>query len=376
VSGRILALASLYDERQLQRLSTSSLASNTWKNKFFSAASKSGYDLYVVSTTDERAWPFGSAFPSLRERELPYLASGKVIATGNIPYLRWWSKSLHLLISSLKRIVSERWRPELVLTYSCQKYRFQMDHYQAAALIVSRLFGIPWVNIVADGAPPVLCKAHIMLAWATYLEVRDGLDVEYFEGGVELYREEVPHKSLRPIHKSSTILMYSGSMGVHGGVEDLIAEVETLEDRGISLWLSGPAPDLALLDRINHSPNVTYLGLLSEEELKEKASKADIFVNPRNLIFKPNEKNFPSKLLFYLGFAKPILSTRSGGIPPEYEEVLEYYSPGDGSLRQRLLDAAARSASDNEKISNRIRDFVLARSWEAGVKRVLQTFLQ
>ena len=64
------------------------------------------------------------------------------------------------------------------------------------------------------------------------------------------------------------------------------------------------------------------MGFLSDDKIYKMAFQATFFVNPRPLGFGPNKLNFPSKLLFYLAFGKPVISTISLGMSPEYSSVI------------------------------------------------------
>ena len=93
------------------------------------------------------------------------------------------------------------------------------------------------------------------------------------------------------------------------------------------LWICGKGDNSNLRDAVKIDPRIKYIGLLPRDELAERMNKADIFVNPRPSNIPGNERNFPSKLLEYLGYLKPIVSTMAQA-GPDYRDLL--FVPRDG----------------------------------------------
>jgi glycosyltransferase involved in cell wall biosynthesis len=50
-------------------------------------------------------------------------------------------------------------------------------------------------------------------------------------------------------------------------------------------------------------------------------------INPRSATHEASRMNFPSKLLRYLSYGKPIVTVWTPGIPTEYREVLKLVDP-------------------------------------------------
>ena len=89
---------------------------------------------------------------------------------------------------------------------------------------------------------------------------------------------------------------------------------------------------------------------------------ADILVNPRES--KVNNTNFPSKILFYLSFIKPIISTKSG-LSPKYNDVIFLLNDEKVETLTNKINEVLSLTCDKKKIlKNKILNFIRHNSWD------------
>ncbi len=121
---------------------------------------------------------------------------------------------------------------------------------------------------------------------------------------------------------------------------------------------------------IESDSRIKFLGYLDDHALEVEAWKADVFVNPRPTNFGPNLLNFPSKILFYLSFGKPIISTKSAGLSPDYHGALTIIK--DAELSTTLERFSNYSAVELNQLSKISKDFSQKRTWTYQVDRLMK----
>jgi glycosyltransferase involved in cell wall biosynthesis len=243
---------------------------------------------------------------------------------------------------------------------------------------LQRELGVPWVCCVADF--PIVSQASIggvrrrltaryarrqqtwleeargrvYLSWAMYQE-EPSPRKHYLEGGVK----EVHHPARRRTSGRPPVLMFAGSLDRWTGIE-LLLDALPFVRAPFELWICGRG---ALAPRVEaaarRDPRVHFLGLVSRDELDARMSQADVFVNPRPSSVDDNRYNFPSKLLDYLAWARPIVSTITPGIPPAYLSILtpvrDETPEGLAAALQEVLEQSPRT---HEEIGERVREYV------------------
>jgi glycosyltransferase involved in cell wall biosynthesis len=83
---------------------------------------------------------------------------------------------------------------------------------------------------------------------------------------------------------------------------------------------------------------VIDMGMLAEADLERIAGAAAVLVNPRPVDSDDSCMNFPSKVLDYLSYERPIVSTRAPGIGPEYDSVLVFAESDSPSSLAAAID--------------------------------------
>jgi glycosyltransferase involved in cell wall biosynthesis len=249
---------------------------------------------------------------------------------------------------------------------------------------------LPWISIIADlpqdhpqtflmNAKVGQADGRLFLSWKNFHDFAVP-DIDLFlEGGVYLPEDSVfplgGTKSFSNSDSQIRRIAYFGGLTTLGGI-DLFLQA--------TLHLSGPqyefhivgAGNASAVSRIQYfaksDARIHYHGPTSEQVLNALGCMMDIFVDPR-----PNtlsENNFPSKILTYLRFSKPIISTMGHGIPSEYQQVLIHLEQEDPKALARLIQEVC--AWDEARIvecQSTMHDFVMnAKSWRAQGKRFIE----
>ena len=94
--------------------------------------------------------------------------------------------------------------------------------------------------------------------------------------------------------------------------------------------------------------------LLELESLLLKKSRIlVVVVSQDKMDFLPNEFNFPSKLLFYMQFDKPIISSVTKGVSPEF---LEFLIPIEGDGVENFKKAISNfNDQSDENLKDRLK---------------------
>jgi glycosyltransferase involved in cell wall biosynthesis len=119
------------------------------------------------------------------------------------------------------------------------------------------------------------------------------------------------------------IVMYSGAIGYHYGIDELVTAMDYL-DNDYELWITGGgacAEDLK--EKIKNNSKVKYYGFLpTREELFKLQAQADILMNIRDPAIESTHYCFPSKIFEYMLLGRPVISVKLKGIPDEYFEYM------------------------------------------------------
>ena len=112
-------------------------------------------------------------------------------------------------------------------------------------------------------------------------------------------------------------------------------------------------------------------GFVSEEKLEEAFRKADVFLSPLDLSVSDNRMVFPSKIMNYLRYQKPILASRSEGISKEYDNVLFYPSSNnENGWRSLMLEFSSKNEKEYKTVAHKSRKLLSIKTWDKHVERM------
>ncbi|MGC3999847.1 MAG: glycosyltransferase [Anaeromyxobacter sp.] len=119
---------------------------------------------------------------------------------------------------------------------------------------------------------------------------------------------------------------------------------------------------------------IRFFGLVPEAELERLAGLATAFLNPRPPELTASAHNFPSKVLEYLSYGHPVVSTWTPGLSPEYRDVLVLTDARAEDLALRMREVVAWDEGTRASYRSRAQAFLASRTWTAQAQR-LATFL-
>lgn len=306
-----LVLEGVFDEKTVSNFLGISPAVNFWFKGFVGALESVGCEVELIGHAQDRMWPNGRLVVPSCKVTLNTQVSGKVIGYLNVPVVRYYAQALQYL-RAVKHHVDERGPPQYVIT-------FNDSPATLAAHFLKKFYGVKWVFISGDGLALAGADCYIYQNWEYFCSSEAPGPKIHVDGGLPNVGASIsfPKKITGP-----RVLMYMGALSEHGGALELCRGFHSLSNGGCELWITGRGSNAEIEHLAAKDPRIKLFGFVSEQQLHELASKAWMFVNPRPTSFAPNELNYPSKLLHYLAYGRPVVSTFTPGLSPDYKNVL------------------------------------------------------
>ena len=357
-------------DQALSQRTAANQAAARWTRGLLSALSKAGCVIHACSHCSEQVWPKGMLWPGVKadfDAQYPLQYTRYL----NLPYIRfpWLDKAYRRMVSAEIQAT----QPDVVLAYNLESY-----HYALADIF--RRFNIPWVPIILDQPDPrrddwKLFKQQIQGASGAVFVSDWGFNYApleipklHLDGGVtQVAESKVTSGSDRKR------IVYSGKYNhAYGGLDFLFAMFANVQRQDCELVLTGKDVHHQLPRYLAREPRARYLGYLSREALHQVYADAAVFVNPGNPDSHDNRMNFPSKLLDYLAYGKPIVSTWTAGMAREYCGLLTSpfaYTPQayGGALEAKLELSVEACATLQTKILN----WGARHTWDCQAQRLL-----
>ena len=313
---RFFWVGPMIPSKHLNTWTSASPAAMKWQRHLVDALVKEGADLEWLYYRPDSYWPKGRLLPwreflnsssTYNNRQIPYV---------NLPGYRSLSIKNNFR-KLLKNIMDSRdARPLIVISYNAPSWIEDVfsDHNIRSQFTC--------IYLIADDVAPKGADGYAFLSYDFFQR--------YIHSNKKLHLDGAVYpKVKRPFLKKSaevkrkTIFLYSGSLGKWGGTKMLLDAMALIKQDDFELWISGFG-DTTIFNKSlpQKDKRIKYLGLLTENELHDIYEEADVFLNPRPVNMPGNENNFPSKLFNYLSWKKPIISTWTKSLSPEYKEVL------------------------------------------------------
>lgn len=367
---RFLWLEGIFDEDTVKSLLTISPATNLWQRGFVDALNKLGHNVDVIGYPVERVWPFGRLKIGGELALLSPGLSGKLVGYVNLTFLRDTTQYVNLLKAVKSYLFTSTYKPNFQIVFSCLNKSTDETPSIRIAKYIREHFGVPWICIVADGAAPPGADGYVYLAWSHYQsEAALGPSI-HIDGGIPgiKYASDKKLAVVNPVQKKS--LMYMGALTEHGGVSQLARAFNKLSDEDIQLWICGRGSNSELMRLAEVDQRIKIMGFVDEAELSKLAGAAFAFANPRPNSFAPNKLNYPSKLLHYFAYGKPVISTFTDGISPDYADVLfPVREESDDCLGEAIHRILNMQSKEYEDMRHRIANFNKTHTWTYQVKR-------
>jgi glycosyltransferase involved in cell wall biosynthesis len=367
---RFLWLEGIFDEDTVNSFLSISPASNFWQRGFVDALHKLGHSVDVIGYPVERVWPFGRLIIGSETASLSAGLTGKVIGYVNFPFLRGTFQYFNLMGAVKNYLHTSKKKPDYQVVFSCLEKSTDETPSIRIAKYIREHFGVPWICIVADGAAPPGADGYVYLAWSLY-QSEDSLGPSiHIDGGIpDIKCVSNKHFAVDNSTREKS-LMYMGALTEHGGVSQLARSFSKVDDKDIQLWICGRGSnaELALLADID--PRIKLKGFVDEAELSKLAGNAFAFANPRPNSFAPNKLNYPSKVLHYLAYGKPVISTFTDGVSPDYADVLiPILDESDVRLSEAIHSVLNMQSEEYEDMRSRIASFNKNHTWPYQINR-------
>ncbi len=367
----IIWIGSIYEEDCLKENVAISPAANYWQISFLKGLQSNNEKVVLLSTHFQRIFPFGDFIPNGSK----FWKKGFNIISSlyfNLPLL----KPLTIFLGFKIRIYF--WKknagvPKCIITYNPTFENCKI------ALSLKKKYSIPWIDLCADSYYPgrnwenyskvaKSADAHVFLSFFAYTSCPFN-NLFHFDGGID--SGKINFSSL---NSSNEILLYSGMLGEYGGVDLLLESFLKIKNPNLRLIICGYGKCSSFFQKsIISDSRIVFYGLISNSELEKLYDLANIFVNPRPEEIDGGEMNFPSKIHKYLSYGKPIISTKTLGISPEYDDFLFYFdSKSVNSLENVISHVVNLNFNERLEYLNKIKKYIeLEKNWDIQTKKFL-----
>ena len=378
IRNYILFSGGIFNEKTMLNSKAISPASNRWQSGLIQSLANQLFPVSLLSHLPEPIWPKGHYKPG-NQNDLDTLFDNKIVRYWNLPFLRNSSLS-NAYVNAFKKICFEKGTPSVLITYNPSPFNVQLGLY------AQNYCNVPWVSICADYHDPGPnwskyapyaneAKGHIFLSYHAFQDCPFKTKL-HLDGGIKDLHFNSELKTINNTKKNK-VIVYTGMLTKWGGLDLLLGAFKKSKDPNIELLICGHGSSLKLKLALKEDSRISFFGLVSEPKLREIYQSADIFVNPRPSNITDNNMNFPSKLLEYLSYGKPVISTFTLGLSPKYNRVLEILDEEtEECLRNKIEFTLKYSNEEKIRISNRIRQFLLEEKTWTGQSKKLTLWLK
>lgn len=315
-------------------------ATMRWQRMFVGGLRDAGHHVRWLGHEPHRTWPWGPLRVSIgRQADLSATdPEGTQVCYTNVSRLR--NRSLRAGYHQATLAAIRAARPGVVVTYNA-------DPWMQGAADAAANESIPWVPLILDFRNPLIDN------WRRYRgDTSRAAGVgfishwgfthapgnrKYLLAGAVVPRAAVP---LHQAQTKSPMILYAGAHSRAGGLDRLVRAMQLLRTAGVRLVITGQGKGLdpQITRACETTSCVEDLGMVPDDHLAQLALSADVLVNPRPIDFEDNRMNFPSKILDYLSYKRPIVSTRTAGIGPGYDELVRFTASDEPADIAAVID--------------------------------------
>lgn len=356
----IVFIGGIFNDNYIGNKNAISPAANRWQKGFVEGLLSNGIDVTIISNIPHQVWPLGKLYVKSVSSAF-FFKKTFGINYFNLPYLKFFFISINVLLIFLK-ICRRSKKPLCVITYNGATENTFVSYF------IQKFLKVKWIDLCADHYDPkknwsnynFLAKkafGHLFLSDFAYKYAP--FDKKYFlEGGIEI-------KSYTPQPMGNKfIILFSGMLSKWGGVDILLEGFKRIPIKNIELWICGHGTHKSISDEFNYDQRIKFFGFVSNDRLQELSIMADVFINPRPSDINGNKMNFPSKILEYLSYGKPIISTWTAGLSNEYKDVLivlDNESPD--KISKEIMKVYHWTTFELDVYRKRVINFAERKSW-------------
>jgi glycosyltransferase involved in cell wall biosynthesis len=330
-------------------------AANNWQLFLIKALIKNGAEVRCVSYLPDPYWPKGSLIPCPSSYDLEGSIPVNFVKYLNVPLLRELSLS-----HSLRRPLTH-FAFEYLITYN------PLTRHRLIGDFVQKALGKKWVSIIADGRPEGDPDFEVLLSYWAFRD-SPGKRKIHIDGGVRLHNQ-----NSQIFFAPTKTLLYAGSLNKWTGIGHFAHQFDSLNVSDFELHIYGRDPSADLIALSNRNGQIKIKGFVADSVYHQACLRAYGFINPRPNNVKDGEFNFPSKLLDYIGYRKPILSTKVPGMSDEYDDLLIFFNADDSNSLAMALERLRKSTPhDYADMENKLNEFAKKHTWEKQAYELLK----
>jgi glycosyltransferase involved in cell wall biosynthesis len=161
------------------------------------------------------------------------------------------------------------------------------------------------------------------------------------------------------IRYKEKICLYAGGLYEKYGIKTLTSAFQKIDDKEYKLHFYGNG-DMVDYIKCLKSENIKYMGVLKNNEMIKKETRATLLINPRFSDNDYTKYSFPSKNIEYMSTGTPVLTTKLLGMPEEYYNFVYFFDletvEGFKNTLNKVLSLSAKELHKKGKLS---QNFVL-----------------
>jgi len=349
---KLIWIGPLVPSKYLKNWRAVSPAAVKWQKNLLKGLIKNNVDLEWIYYRPDAYWPKGRLFPwtvSLKN-DLNYAVNQ--IKYVNLPGYRNLSIKKNLS-KILKKINIKKNQSPAIISYNAPIW---MKHIFSDCKVRSKF---NCIYLVADEKAPKGADGYIFLSYDFYQRYNCNNLKLHLDGAIyPKVKDSLLNKKFKS--KKKTIFFYSGSLGKWGGAKILLDAMNLIKRDDFELWISGFGDENFFKKAAQKDVRIKYLGLLTDNNLQNAYKKANIFLNPRPFAIAGNENNFPSKLFDYLAWKKPIISTWTKGLSPEYRKILNVVEDSPIAFARAMI----KYIGVKQRYINRHHNWFKKKTWD------------
>lgn len=345
-------------------------AASIWIKGFLTGLTDNGINVKCFSPIWDSLFPKGKLFPGNIKYLEPKIKQ-ILVRYLNFPFLRTYSVAYSLNKKIEKELKIEK-NIVTIINYNTYPY-----YCLALKKIVKKHPEVIWINLILDLDDPIKdnwkkflkdtigSKGFIFLSWWGFLNspVKSKM---HLDGG---WYGELPELE----QNNNIVFLYAGKFDVYGGIDEIINAILLIKDDNIVFEFYGKDYYQPLVDLSLHDNRVKLLGFVTDQELDAACRRVTAFLSPREYDFQGTKMIFPSKILFYLKYQKPIISALLPGVSPEYNDVL--ISPSDNTP-QAWVDSMHKviyfTKTEQNLIIEKSKLLLDKKEWKMQTQRVVE----
>jgi len=375
---RGLWLGPMPSRTAIDELPALSPAAVLWERGFFDGLKAHGFELTIVSHRPEPLWPRGRLVPGTNPAPADASFPTRVVGHTNAPGLRAGSLAWAYEREAIDLMAREPYA--FVATFN------PLPWHVAAATALARRRRVPWISFLLDDVlhdPTLeryahatrLAAGHVILSAAAaerITRLMPGAPTLHLDGAVDRWCGD----DLEADRPARLRVVYSGAHTEEAGMSLLVAAIP-LVTADIMFTITGDrGRHQGLTELMARDARVQTVGWVSAMTLDEICRSATAFVNPRPPAHGLSLASFPSKLMTYLAYGKPVASTWTPGLADDYRDLLLV---ADDESPRGLAAAIDRAVSmdmhSRGRLRNKIKAFLVpGRLWETQGLRFAEFF--